>query len=158
MGSPQVFSSLLACSSEPTGTESLGRLGICSRSAAHLEVGFGGAGFEGGDAVFEGGGLERYGGDVFAFALEAADLLREGVALGLEGLDLGDGGAACGVERGEVCEEGRVGAALPQFFFDQREVGTDKGEIEHILLILAGDRTKCVGVGPGSIYSGACGD
>ena len=32
-------------------------------------------------------------------------------------------------------------AALPQFFFNQRKVGTDEGQIEHIQTILSCRRT-----------------
>ena len=82
----------------------VGQVGKLLEECSHLEIGFDCAGLEGGDAVFEGGRLECYGGRVFAFAFEATDLLRESVALGLEGLDLSDSGAACGVELGEICE------------------------------------------------------
>ena len=136
----------------------VGQVGNLLRSARDLEIGFDCAGLEGGDAVFEGGGLERYGGDVLALALEATDLLREGVALGLEGLDLSDSGAACACRARRNSRGGKCRRRAAAVFLRPTEVGSDKSEIEHILLILAGDRTKCVGVGPGSIYSGACGD
>ena len=127
VGCPRSFRAVLACSSEPTGTESLGRLGSCWRSAADLEIGFVARVSRAAMRSLREVGSSVTAAGVFAFALEAADLLRESVALGLEGFGLGDGGAAGGVEVGEVGEEGGVGATLPQFFFDQREVGADKG-------------------------------
>ena len=50
------------------------------------------------------------------------------VALGFEGFGLGDGVAAAAVDGGEVAEDGGgVHAAGAEFFFDEGQIGADKG-------------------------------
>ncbi len=104
---------------------------------AEFEVGGGGGGFELGGAGLEGVGLGRDGGGVAAFALEAAEVCGELVALLLEGFELGDGGAAVGVELGEAGEQGGIGATEAKFFDDERQVRPDKRKIKHTQTILA---------------------
>jgi len=74
-------------------------------------------GVEGGNFFADGLHLGLDGGGVLAVLLEDADLLGDGVALGLEVVDLGDGGAAAGVGGEEGVEiDGR--AAVLEAFAD----------------------------------------
>ena len=75
----------------------VGKVGEGLEELAEALVGVGGAGFELVGFFFEGGGLRGNKGDGAAFALDAAELGGEGIALGLEGLSFGDGRTPCGV-------------------------------------------------------------
>ena len=104
----------------------MGKVGEGLEELAKFEVGFGGAGFELLGLFFERGGLGGDEGDVGSFAPEAAELRREGVALGLEGFSFGDGRATGCVEIGKSLEECGVYAAETEFCFDQREIRPHK--------------------------------
>jgi hypothetical protein len=93
---------------------------------AELEVRACSTGFEDLGIFFEGGGLSGDERDVGAFALEAAKLCGQGIALGFEGLSFGDGRTPFGIERGKSLEECGVYATQTEFFFDQREIRPHK--------------------------------
>ena len=60
---------------------------------------------------------------VLLVLLELGDFFRGLVALSFQGFGLGDGGAALEIDGVKILENGGGNhAALPQFFFDEREM------------------------------------
>jgi hypothetical protein len=104
----------------------VGKVGEGLEEFAETEVGIGRTGFELVSFFLEEGGLCSNESNVAAFALDAAELGGEGIALGLEGLSFGDGRAPFCIERGKSLEEARVYATQTEFFFDQREIRPHK--------------------------------
>ncbi len=105
----------------------VGEVGDGLEDLAEAVVGGEGCGFEGLELGFEGAGLVGEGGGVCSGATEGGDLFGELVAMGLEGLGASDGVAAVAVDGVEVAEDdGWVCSAGAQFFFYQRQVGTDE--------------------------------
>src|SRR5205807_9886302 len=69
---------------------------------------------------------------VLAALLELSDLFRGLVALRLAGFRFGDGLPPLRIQFAEVLQDGRgFHAALPQLFLHQRQIVSDKVQIEH---------------------------
>ena len=70
--------------------------------------------------------------------LELGNFLGSPVAARLQGFRRGDGLPALGIDGAEVFQNFRwIHSALPQLFFHQRQVVTNKIQIEHSALTLA---------------------
>ena len=64
--------------------------------------------------------------------LELRDLLRGAVALGLQVLGVGDGFAPTRIEFAEAADDlAGIESPLPHLLFDQGQVVTDEGQVEH---------------------------